>query len=417
MPFELFSAEKYRALGGDAFEARRALVVSELENPESTVSTEELRKEVELIKEERARRDAAVELRNQTAAAVKAGSGAVVASSTPAQSRSAHVPAVHEHVQDVHDTAEYRDAFMNLVTRGIETRADNYVLTTDAPVAIPTTLSNQIIEKLDTYGEIYPLVSKTNLQGAVEYPLADFDFEAKWVGEEEATEKQKAELKNKISFSYHEFEARVGISFLATATTFDSFQSKFVPKMSKAIVKLLEEGIIKGTGTGQMLGIVNDPRITNIVEMTAEQFEDWQEWHATVDAAILPEYDNGGFLMPKTTWNKHIDTMADSSKAPIAQFTYDPVSGKRVNHIIGKDAKLLASNLLPDFDKASAGDVVAIYGDLSNYNVNWQPGGAINILRYPDYDKRKNNILGYGICDGKVLDPYGLMLIKKKASA
>ena len=93
------------------------------------------------------------------------------------------------------------------------------------------------------------------------------------------------------------------------------------------------------------------------------------------------------------------------------------MSGKRVNHIIGKDAKLLASNLLPDFDKASAGDVVAIYGDLSNYNVNWQPGGAINILRYPDYDKRKNNILGYGICDGKVLDPYGLMLIKKKASA
>lgn len=417
MPFALMSAEEYRALGGDAFEARRQLVINELENPESEVSTEELRSEVELIKQERARRDAAVELRNQTVAALKAGAADPVATWSREERSAQRVPEVHETCNDVHDTAEYRNAFMNLVTKGIETRSDAFTMTTDAPVAIPTTLSNQVIEKLDTYGQIYPLVSKSSFQGGYEIPIADFDFEAKWVGEDEVTEKQKASLDQKLTFSYHEFETRVGLSFLTGIVTFDAFQATFVPKMSKSITKLLEEAIVNGTGSGQMLGITNDPRITNVVEMTAEEFDAWQEWHSKVDASILPEYDNGSFLMPKTTWNKHIDTLADSDKAPIAQFHYDPISGKRVNVLVGKETKLLGGTLLPDFDKAEAGDVVAIYGDLSKYTVNWQPGGAISILRYPDYDKRKNNLLGYGVCDGKVVDPYGFMLIKKKASA
>lgn len=417
MKFKLWEAEQYRSASYDELEERRAEIVEELRNAESEFKTDDLKSEVDMCMDAIERCKLAAEADEQIRA--KAATAKVIDSTNPAASgidvnNRANIKLVGN--DDPHDTPEYRDAFMNLVTRGIETRNDAFTLTTDAPVAIPTTLSNKIIEKLDTYGEIYGKVSKSSVQGGVEYAIDDFDFKAKWVGEEEVTDTQKAERKTKITFNYHEFESRVGISFLAGLVTLPEFEARFAPKLSKAITKLLEEGIIKGTGSGQMLGIVNDPRVTNIVEMTDAQFDAWQEWHSSVDAAILPEYDDGEFLFPKTTWNKHIDTMADSNKSPIAQFHYDPVSGKRVNTIIGKHAQLLGSDLLPDFDKAANGDVVAVYGDLSNYNINWQPGGAINILRYPDYDKRKNKMLAYGVCDGKVLDPYGFMLIKKKAS-
>ena len=164
------------------------------------------------------------------------------------------------------------------------------------------------------------------------------------------------------------------------------------------------------------LGIFNDERVTNVIEMTAEQFADWQSWHSVFDAEIDPDYDDGSLIMAKSTWNKYIDTMADDNKAPV-NYTYNPVSGKREQHLVGKETRLVKATTLPDFDTADAGDVVAVYGDLSNYVFNWQPNGHISIMRYPDYDKRKNKMLAYGVCDGRVADPYGFYLIKKKASA
>lgn len=430
MEFEILGAAELRALDWEGFVGYRERFAAECENPESALTLEELRAHSQVIGEEAERRRMSAEHRAATAAAVTSGAGLVIGTSAPAQARAA---ADGDYIEgDRLDSPEYRAAFLEYLNRGtmapILLREDGDTpttpavtiptgtLTTDAPVAIPTTLSNRLIERLDSYGEIYAAVSKTSMQGAIEYGIDDFDFVTHWVGEEEVTNPQKAERDSKITFAYHEFECRTQWSWLAGAVTLANFQSKFEPKMGKSIVKALEQAIIGGTGTGQMLGIVNDPRVTHVIEMTEAQFKDWKSWHSIFDADIEPEYDDGNLLMSKGSWNKFIDTMADDNNAPVG-VSYDPVSGKRRNMLVGKQTDLVKSIILPDFDKAKAGDVVGIYGDLSNYCVNWQPGGHISIMRYPDYDKRKNKMLGYGICDGKVIDPYGFILIKKKASA
>src|SRR5690606_4675157 len=61
---------------------------------------------------------------------------------------------VESRVADPHDTLEYRQAFMQYVTRGVkpevlEFRADETTLPSDIGAVIPTTILNRIVEKMD----------------------------------------------------------------------------------------------------------------------------------------------------------------------------------------------------------------------------------------------------------------------------
>ena len=412
--FEEYNEVTYRGLSLDALERRRQEILGLVDDPECKVNPEVLQKEARMCQAEIDRRNQFAGLRNSQMTQAL-GSITINERTAPQAAPQLHV------ATDPRDSEEYRNAFMEYIRTGVrsdvlQVRTPQHTVTADAPVAIPTTLSDMIIEELDSYGEIYNAVNKTSYQGGYEIPIDNFDFTTSWVTEDVVSDSQKATRTQKISFSYHEFESRVQWSWLTDIVTFDNFTNKFQPKMSKSIVKTLEQAIVRGTGSGQPKGIVGDTRITNVVEMTAAEFGNWKKWHEKVDAAIKPEYDDGHFIMAKSSWNKYIDTMSDNQNAPV-NYLYDPVAHKRVNTLIGKDVTLVKNVILPDFDTASAGDVVAIYGDLSNYTINWQPGGGITIYRYPDYDTRRHNLLGYGVCDGKVVDPYGFILIKKKASA
>lgn len=409
MDFERMTAEQYRALDLESLEARRDEILAALDGDD--VETDVLDAERVLCTAEFERRNKKAEMRSLTMKQVASGAGRVIERSTEEDSR--------EPI-DAHDTEEYERAFTEYMRTGdrsmLMRAGDEATLTTDVPVAIPTTFSNNVIQELDKYDDIVALVNQTSFQGGVEIPVYDFDFTTQWVTEEQITDTQKFEADGKIQFSYHEFESRIQWSWLADITTYANLKAMLQPKLSESIAKFLAQGIFRGTGSGQMKGILGDDRITNVVEMTAQEFGNWQKWHSIVDAAIKPEYSDGMLYMAKTSWNKYIDTMADDNRAPV-NYAYDPVTGKRAQHLVGYNTKLVKPAILPDFDSAAAGDVVAVYGDLKNYTINWQPGGRISIMRYPDYDKRKNKMLAYGVCDGKVVNPYGFMLIKKKASS
>lgn len=424
MAFEHLGATEYRALDNEAFEARKKELQDLLLDPEAEVDMKEVRSEMEIVRDEAERRAAADELRrSMERRALSGGMRVTERADFGGKSGGAQVL---EAPEDPHDTPEYRDAFIDYVRTGRPSGvllrmagaedSGNGMLTSDAKIAIPTTLSNTAIERLDEHDDIYALVSKTSFQGGYEIPIDEFDFLTHWVGEEEVSDWQKAGRKDKIVFSYHEFESRFQQSFLSSIVTMDNFQSKLMPKMEKSISRTLSQAIIRGTGSGQPLGILNDPRVEHVVEMTEADFRNWKAWHSIFDADIDPEYDDGSLLMSKGSWNKYIDTMSDKNDAPV-NVTYDPVTGKRSQVLVGKQTRLVKPVTLPDFDKAAPGDVVGVYGTMNDYAINWQPGGSIAITRYPDWDKRKNKMVGYGVCDGRVVDPYGFILIKKKASA
>ena len=114
---------------------------------------------------------------------------------------------------DPHDTVEYRQAFMEYVCRNVpmaaELRADAVTSTGDVGAVIPTTILKEIIQELKSFGNVYALVRKLNVQGGVAIPILSLKPEATWIGETAASESKKLEAKNSITFSYFGVECKI----------------------------------------------------------------------------------------------------------------------------------------------------------------------------------------------------------------
>ena len=418
MEFTAFGAAEYRALDDADFEARRQTIIDLLNAdklPED-VTTDQLMEERDLILSEVMRRNAAAELRGATVKNVLSASK-LIASNNP-DTRKAEPDAADV---DPFDTAEYRNAFMELVCRGkampeqftqgiyVE-RTDAHTETTDVPVMIPTTLSTKIIEELEAENGIFAAVTKTNVKGGVEYPVMTLKPVSTWVGETEVSDFQKLESDVKISFSYFELECRVSQTMLASIVTFAEFQRRIVPAIVRSMSKKIEAGVVSGTGSGQMLGIVNDTRVTNKVQLTSAQVKDWKAWRKIVKKAIPRAYRDGTFIMAQSTWDGYVETMADDNNAPVS-IGYNPVTGQEQLRFMGFPVLLVDDEILPDFDDASTDDVFAIYGKLSDYAINWNQ--QLQTVQYTDWDVRKRKTVAYAVLDGKVLDANGFVLVAK----
>lgn len=320
---------------------------------------------------------------------------------------------------DIFDTAEYKNAFMEYVCRG-ERIPDKFkneaakTTTGDAGAVIPTTIVKEIIKEMKSFGNIYAKVRKLNVQGGVQFPILTLKPKAKWVGEE-SSESQKIVANEKISFSYYGLECKISQTLLASIVTFEEFQDLFVQLATEAIVEELEASIIKGTGSGQPLGIVKDTRVpsTNIISMTAEEFDDWASWKKKVFKKMKKAYRRGDFIMAQSSFDAHIDAMTDKNGQPIGRVNYG-IDGSEVYRFAGKTVETVEEEILPDFDTAEVGEVVAIFGDLGNYAVNGNM--EMTTVKWIDNDSNelKNKVLT--VVDGKILDPNGFLIIKKKAS-
>lgn len=420
MPFAPMSAAEYRALDADAFERRRAEIIDLLNDPECTVDTDALVRESDAIKAEVRRRNEAIELRSAAVRAVESGAGKVVDSTKPAHEIRSAEP------DDYFDTPEYTRAFFEYVTRGVRTpgivqpgmrpsyvRADQFTtVATDVPNFVPTTMMNEIIEKAEIYGELWPLLSKTNVQGGVVYNVADFDVEATWVTEDAPSEDKKLEDGDQIVFAYHMLEVKLAQSILSSVTTLAEFQRKFPEIAYKAIVKKLEQGYVRGTGSGQMLGILNDTRVPseNKIDMTADDMSSWAQWHSKVKAAMKRAYRDGIFIMAQGTFDSYIDGMVDTTGQPIARVNYG-IDGEETYRFMGKTVMTVEDDIFADFDSTGSGEAFAVFTKPSDYLVNSNMG-----MRSVNWVDEDTNVVKHKlqtIVDGKLLRPWGTLVLNK----
>ena len=319
---------------------------------------------------------------------------------------------------DAHNTSEYRAAFMEYVCRGTEIPAEMRATTvsSDMSAVIPTTILNEIIQKLDTYGNIWNKVRKINVQGGVEIPILSLKPTAQWITETQSSSDQKIQANTKISFSYYGLECKIAQSILTSVVVLAEFERLFTSLVTEAMIKALETAIIAGSGSGQMLGITKDSRVpaANVIEMTEAEFGNWVKWKKNVFAKMSKAYRNGVFVMAQSTFDAHIDAMTDTIGQPIGRVNYG-IDGGETYRFGGKTVETVESDLISDFDTAEAGDVVAIFCNFNDYVVNTNM--QITTTRWVDNDSNeiKNKALMY--VDGKLADPNGVLIIKKKAAS
>lgn len=317
------------------------------------------------------------------------------------------------------NTAEYREAFMNFVCRGVpipmELRDDAITTTTDASAAIPTTILHEIVKETKVYGEIYAKVRHLNVQGGVQIPILSLKPTATWITADTGTsesDKQKLQANTYITFGYFGLECKVAQTLLANVTTLEIFQQEFVKLASEAIVQAAETAIFNGTGNGQPMGILNDTRVpaANKITLTDEEFAAWSGWQKKVFAKMKKAYRTGAFIMAQGTFDGYVNGMVDANGQPIGRVNYGITEGETYR-FGGKEVLTVEDDVLPAYDSATSGDVVAVFIKLSDYafNSNLQ----MQVVKWVDHDTNevKNKIIL--ICDGKLIDPNGVLLIKK----
>ena len=327
---------------------------------------------------------------------------------------------------DPYGTLEYREAFKSYVQRGTPIPANliqraggdpGPSIAADIGLIIPSTIMNEFIKDVQkVYGQIYSKVRKLNIQGGVKFPISDLKANFKWITETTVSPRQKAgDIKEYIEFSYNIGEIRVSQTLLSNIVSLSLFESEITRIMVEAYVEAMDKNIFYGTGNGQMLGVLNDPRVTNVIELTEKEFSDWTAWRKKLFAVIpLSLRGRGEFVFPASTVEGKLMTMQDGVGRPLFREATDLTftdSGS-TGRFFGREVTLVEPDIIGDFETASAGDIVGLFWVPSDYAINTQL--QFGMKRYFDDETNQWVNKGLTIVDGKMLDTKSCYIIKKK---
>lgn len=321
--------------------------------------------------------------------------------------------------EDKYATIEYRKAFMEFaktgkpVPAGFEARADAFTAVTDAAAVVPTTILDEMIRKMDTYGQLFARVRKLNIKGGVTVPILSLKPVATWINETTPSDRQKVQANTKVTFTYFGLECKVATSLLAETVTLASFESTIVQLIVEAMTKAIDIAIIKGAGTASPTGITIDTRVPagNKVDMVAADMKAWTKWKEKVFAKIPLAYRAGGsFIMAAGTFEQYIDGMVDTTGQPIGRINYGITDGPQ-ERFGGKEVILVEDDVISPYDAAADGDVVAVFCKLSDYAIN--SNMQLAMYRWLDHDTNQWVDKAILIADGKILDPNGVIIVRK----
>ena len=317
---------------------------------------------------------------------------------------------------DKYGSMAYRKAFMQYVCRGAkipaEYRADAVSKTTDVGAVIPTTVLNQIVEKLESTGMILALVTRTAYKGGVGIPVSTVKPVATWVNEGVGSEKQKKDIKKDgmITFAYHKLRCAVAVSLEVDTMAMSAFETLLINNIVEAMTKAIEQAIIDGDGTGKPKGILQEtPADGQTIDSAAPAYADL----INAEAALPQAYENGAvWCMSKKTFMQYYG-LTDANGQPIGRVNYG-IDGKPERTLLGRPVvccdyvKSYAATL-------AAGTAFAFLFNFKDYVLN--TNYAMGVKRYEDNDTDDTVTKGIMLADGKVVDKNSLVVIQKLKAA
>ena len=322
------------------------------------------------------------------------------------ESSSVHKRQKPEEVAVVHDldSEEYRKAFMDYVTRGtaIPTEFRDATNTTDAGALIPPVTLNRVVEKIRTYGNILPLVTRTAYASGLAIPTSDVKPVATWVLEGATSTKQKKTL-GTITFSHFKLRCAVAVTLETEYMSLSAFEDTIVSNVAEAMAVALEEAIIKGTGSGQPTGIIKDLTKGTAINVAKLGYDTL----VNAEAAVPQAYEAGAvWVMTKQTFMQFIG-MTDSEGQPIARVNAG-INGVPTRTLLGRNVVLCEH--LPSFAATlTKNNVFAFIYRMRDYVLNTNYSIAMKVYEDNETDDivRKSIM----IADGRPVDFNSLVLL------
>lgn len=302
------------------------------------------------------------------------------------------------------DSVEYRNAFMEYTKTGVMAPEFRSVaMTADNGAVIPTTTLNKIVEKLETYGNILPLVTRTAYQTGIAIPTSNVKPVASWVAES-ATSPIQNKKTGSITFGHFKLRCAVGMSLEMSVMSLSAFEAAIVNNITEAMVKAIEASIISGDGNGKPSGILE---ATPAETISVAKFD--YKTMVSIEGEVPEAYDNGSvyFMSKKTFYNQFVGA-TDSNGQPVARTNFG-VTGTPEHTLFGR--KVVFTNYLPAYDSAAAGETFAFIFRPEDYTLNTTY--SIALKQYEDNltdDIVRKAIM---IVDGKVIDSNSLVTLTK----
>lgn len=313
---------------------------------------------------------------------------------------------------DKYGSMAYRKAFMQYVCRGTaipaEYRSDAISTTTDVGATIPTTVLNQIVEKLENTGMILALVTRTAYKGGVSIPVSTVKPTATWVNEGAGSEKQEKDTSKDgmITFAYHKLRCAVAVSLEVDTMAISAFETLLINNIVEAMTKALEQSIIDGNGTGKPKGILAEtPAEGQTVKSAAPAYADL----IAAEAALPQAYENGAvWCMSKKTFMSYYG-LTDTNGQPIGRVNYG-IAGKPERTLLGR--AVVCCDYVKSYDKSlAAGTKFGFLFNFKDYVLN--TNYAMGVKKYEDNETDDQVTKGIMLVDGKVVDKNSLVVLEK----
>lgn len=392
-------------------EARLAAISNEIETRGAELTAEQItafETEVNTLKQERAALVAANEKRSNLLTSIAEGRQAA---STLRTFPSPAAGGENREADDIHDTVEYRKAFMAYALRGAEIpaefRADAVTKTSDVGAVIPTTILNTIIEKMEAVGMILPLVTRTAYKGGVSIPTSSAKPTATWVSEGAGSDKQK-KATGSITFAYHKLRCAVAVSLETDTMALSAFEATLINNVVEAMTKAVEQAIVSGSGTGQPKGILTETAqsgqaLTSVVPSYTDLIN--------AEAALPQAYENGAaWCMSKKTFMQYAG-LVDEVGQPIGRVNYG-ISGKPERILLGRP--VVCCDYVTSYTAAvPTGTVFAFLFNFKDYVLNTNYN--MTVKKYEDNDTDDMVTKAIMLVDGKVVDKNSLVTVAKAA--
>lgn len=313
---------------------------------------------------------------------------------------------------DKYGSMAYRKAFMQYVCRGTaipaEYRSDAISTTTDVGATIPTTVLNQIVEKLENTGVILALVTRTAYKGGVSIPVSTVKPTATWVNEGAGSDKQKKNIAKDgmITFAYHKLRCAVAVSLEVDTMAISAFETLLINNIVEAMTKALEQSIIDGNGTGKPKGILAEtPAEGQTVKSATPAYADL----IAAEAALPQAYENGAvWCMSKKTFMSYYG-LTDTNGQPIGRVNYG-IAGKPERTLLGR--AVVCCDYVKSYDKSlAAGTKFGFLFNFKDYVLN--TNYAMGVKKYEDNETDDQVTKGIMLVDGKVVDKNSLVVLEK----
>lgn len=407
-------------------EARLAAIKTDLEKRGAQLTAEEVTKyetEVAQLQEERASLEDAAERRTKLLAGLAGNTELTDADGNPAAptvlrsfgNLDGSNPEARQADGDKFASMAYRKAFMQYVCRGtalpVEYRADAISTTTDVGATIPTTVLNQIVEKLESTGMILALVTRTAYKGGVSIPVSTVKPTATWVAEGATSDTQKKSITKDgmITFAYHKLRCAVAVSLEVDNMAISAFESLLINNIVEAMTKAVEQAIISGTGTGQPKGILAEtPADGKEISTSAPAYDDL----INAEGALPVAYEKGAvWCMSKKTFMQYYG-LTDTNGQPIGRVNYG-IAGKPEYTLLGRP--VVVCDYVTSFSATAVGSYFGFLFNFKDYVLN--TNYAMGVKKYEDNETDDMVTKGIMLVDGKAVDVNSFVPLKKIAAA